>query len=142
LKIIILIFMALVLTVSSTYGASYYCDPSTGSMSNPGTLDEPWSTLQEVFDADKTFSDGDVIYLRAGKHGFPTIKGSHASDVTITRYDDEVPVFDRVEFSSGASHWVLDNVQVHASYAPPDPPILEHPVSPVYNNTFLRYRLL
>jgi len=117
---------------------SYYCNPSGGSMNNPGTLTLPWSTLQAVFIAGKTFADGDVIYLMSGNHGFPTVMGSHTSDVIITRYGSDLPVLDRVDFGSTASHWVLDNIEVYRSTAPPAVPILTHPVFPLYGNSLVR----
>src|SRR5690606_15427910 len=42
-------------------GDTYYVDPTNGSMSNPGTSAQPWSTLEDVFDAGKTFNAGDII---------------------------------------------------------------------------------
>jgi hypothetical protein len=112
-------------------GKAYYVDPIAGSMSNPGTAFAPWSTLQEVFAAGKTFASGDVIYLRSGNHGFPVITGDNAGAVRITRQLGHKPVINRIDFN-GATHWVLDGVEVNTTAAPPAAHPLEHPVFPVY----------
>ena len=118
-------------------GTDYYVDPIAGSMSNPGTAAAPWSTFQEVIAAGKRFAAGDVIYLRSGDHGFPVITGDNAGDVTITKQAGHEPVINRIDFI-GATHWVLDGVEVHTNAAPPVAHPLEHPVFPVYDSTLVR----
>jgi hypothetical protein len=122
---------------SPSFRTAYYVDPFCGSMSNLGTAAAPWSTLQEVFAAGKTFVEGDVIYLRSGNHGFPVITGDNAGDVTITKQAGHEPVINRIDFI-GATHWVLDGVEVHTTAALPAAHPLTHPVFPVYENTLLR----
>jgi Chitobiase/beta-hexosaminidase C-terminal domain/Right handed beta helix region len=120
-----------------TLGTTYYVDPIAGSMNYPGTAAAPWSTLQEVFAARKTFVAGDVIYLRSGNHGFPVITGDNTGDVTIIKQAGHEPVINRIDFI-GATHWVLDGVEVHTTAAPPAAHPLTHPVFPVYENTLVR----
>lgn len=115
----------------------YYVDPATGSMSNPGTYAQPWSTLQAVFAAGKTFVAGDVIYLRNGNHGFPVISRDNTGTVTITKQSGQDPIINRLDFN-GATRWTVDGVKIFTSAAPPDPVPLVHPVYPVYNDTLLR----
>jgi parallel beta-helix repeat protein len=119
------------------YATDYYCNPATGSMSNTGTLVSPWSTLQAVMAAGKTFSAGDVIYLMNGNHGFPVINKSNTASVTITRYTGHNPIINRIDFI-GASRWVIDKVTIFTTAAPPEAPVLQHPVYPKYNNTLVR----
>src|SRR5688572_7588524 len=52
-------------TASAT---TYHVDPASGQMSNPGSAAQPWSTLEAVFAANKTFAAGDVILLKSGYH--------------------------------------------------------------------------
>lgn len=107
-----LALFAFVLAFSSTaHAASYYVDPATGNMTNPGTSALPWSTLQAVFTANKTFAAGDIIYLRSGYHGFPTIKGNNTGIVTIQPDTGAAPKLRTVDFN-GATNWVLSGVDI------------------------------
>ncbi|MDD5261993.1 MAG: choice-of-anchor Q domain-containing protein [Methylacidiphilales bacterium] len=91
----------------------YYCDPVTGSMSNPGTSASPWSTLEAVFTANKTFVAGDVINLRTGYHGFPSIKGNNSGDVTIQAQNGNTPTVKKITASyNAASHWVISGLTI------------------------------
>ena len=46
-------------------GQAFYVAPN-GSDGNPGTIDQPWQTLQKAFDA---LQPGQIAYLRAGTYG-------------------------------------------------------------------------
>ena len=97
---------------AATVGGAYYCDPINGSMSNDGTSEATaWSTLEAVFLANKTFADGDVIYLMNGSHGSSQIKSSNTDYVTITAYTGHNPIVAKILFSSGASYWKVDNLR-------------------------------
>lgn len=122
---------------SASAPPGYYVDPATGSMSNPGTYAAPWSTLQAVFAAGKTFVSGDVIYLRSGNHGFPVITSDNTGNVTISKQSGHDPIVNRIDFN-GATRWVVDGVKIFTSAAPPDPVPLVHPVYPVYNDSLVR----
>jgi len=89
----------------------YYVDPSTGSMSNPGTSAQPWSTLEAVFSGGKTFQDGDTILLRNGHHGYPTVTGNHSVDVTIMPDTGHAPTLRKILFDD-ASHWILSDMEI------------------------------
>lgn len=91
--------------------ASYYVDPATGSMANPGSSASPWSTLEAVFDANKTFVAGDVIYLRNGYHGDPTVKGNPTGTVTITAQSGHAPGVRSLEFYN-ASRWTVTKLAI------------------------------
>ena len=75
---------AVVLLAAPAAGAAtYHVNPATGSMSNAGTASQPWSTLEAVFAANKTFASGDEILLYTGYHGAPIVKGNNSGTVRI-----------------------------------------------------------
>jgi len=97
--------------------ASYYVDPATGSMSNPGTSASPWSTLEAVFTAKKTFAAGDVIYLRSGYHGAPYIKGYNS--LTIQPDTGANPELKTLVINS-SSQMVISGLDICPANAAPD----------------------
>ena len=93
------------------HAMDYYVDPATGSMSNPGSAASPWSTLQAVFAANKTFAAGDVIHLRSGYHGTPEVKGTNAGYVTIQPDGTAVPTAKKLVVKSG-SRWIISGLDI------------------------------
>jgi hypothetical protein len=73
-------------------GQAFYVSSSTGSDANPGTIDQPWQTLQKAFDA---LQPGQIAYLRAGTYGaFCTASkfrraGTAAAPITVQGYPGE-----------------------------------------------------
>lgn len=108
---LILILLVLFCDLSTGYCTNYYCDPVTGSMANNGTFASPWSSLQNVFNANKTFVAGDTIFLRTGSHGFVTVKGVNSGNVVIMPQQGESPIIDRMKVSGAiatpAAFWKL-----------------------------------
>jgi hypothetical protein len=102
----------------SSRAVGYYCDPVTGSMSNNGSSSSPWSTLEAVFAANKTFNSGDVINLRTGFHGAPTIKGINSSNVVIQPEPGNVPTLSRLK-TLGASNWSISGLTISPELASP-----------------------
>lgn len=100
------------LTGVPMYSADYYCDPAAGGMSNPGTSSSPWSTLEAVFSANKTFVAGDVIHLRNGHHGHPTIKGANSGTVTIKAQTGHSPSVKKITAQSPASRWLISGLRI------------------------------
>ena len=99
-------------------GQDYYCDPMAGLPTNPGTADQPWRRLEEVFAAGKTFSDGDIIHLRSGNHGSPVVKGGIAAgERRIISDPEQTPVLGTLRFADGATHWKVDGVLVSPAEA-------------------------
>ncbi len=90
---------------------TYYADPAGGSMSNAGSAAQPWSTLEAVFAANKTFAPGDIILLRSGYHGFPSVKGNNAGVVTIQPESGAVPKLRKLIVRSG-SNWVISGLDI------------------------------
>jgi hypothetical protein len=104
-------------TIPPYFGPDYYVDPELGSMEGNGSLERPWSTLQEVFEADITFEPGDIIYLRSGLHGIPHIDGMNEDYVYIMPDEDAEPRMIRLRFASTSSHWDVTGVEVSPSFA-------------------------
>jgi parallel beta-helix repeat protein len=107
-----IIVLPLVLAAPCLYATDYYVDPATGNMANPGTSASPWSTLQAVFAANKTFLPGDRVLLRNGYHGQVIIKGKPAAPgVTIEPQSGHSPGLGTVDFSN-ASRWTLKGLKI------------------------------
>lgn len=106
----------LVVTTTTAPTNTFYVDPATGSMTNPGTASQPWSTLEAVFAAGKTFTGGATIYLRTGYHGAPTIAGNNTSNVTIRAESGHTPRARKVTFAN-ASRWVLRDLDISPLHA-------------------------
>lgn len=112
-------------------GKTFYVDPAVGSMSNDGSLEAPWSTLQEVFEQnliqhyryketpykkgsekvvvnpDAPVKGGDEIILFSGDHGsVRTGKGGfymgEGKFLTIKSGDSSRPVISNIEIESGS----------------------------------------
>ena len=102
---------ALCLAAPAVQAATYHVNPATGSMSNPGTASQPWSTLEAVFTANKTFAPGDEILLYSGYHGAPTVKGNNSATVTIRPASGAAPKLMRMSVNS-ASRWDIAGLDI------------------------------
>ena len=89
----------------------YYVDPAAGSMANSGSSVSPWSTLEAVFAANKTFLPGDVLQLRSGFHGLPQIKGTNAAVVSIVPSVGAHPTLRRLVVKN-AARWVIFGLDI------------------------------
>ena len=101
----------LILAATAATAANYYVDPATGKMSNNGTSTAPWSTLEAVFSASKTFAAGDILYLRNGYHGAPQIRGVNSGTVTIQPQPGHVPTLKKVD-TYNASNWTISGLDI------------------------------
>ncbi len=102
------IFLFFFLNAGAT---GFYCDPVNGSMANEGTKASPWSTLQAVFEAHKSFTAGDTIYLKKGDHGRPYLYGRNNDYVVITNYANDTAILESIRFSS-ASYWEVEGLHI------------------------------
>ena len=93
------------------WSATFHVNPASGSMSNPGTAAEPWSTLEAVFDANKTFAAGDEILLYSGYHGAPTVKGDNSATVRIRPAIGATPKLKNLIVRSG-SRWEISGLDI------------------------------
>ncbi|MFA6286495.1 MAG: right-handed parallel beta-helix repeat-containing protein [Opitutaceae bacterium] len=110
------LFLLLGFAATTATATSYYVDPATGSMSNPGTSQLPWSTLEAVFNAGKPFVAGDVIYLRNGYHGAPMVRGFNTGTVTIQPQSGHTPKLKYLD-TLNASHWTISDLDISPFYA-------------------------
>ena len=90
----VLVLLLLNLTLS---GATYYVSPS-GSDSNPGTISQPFFTLNKAW---TVVGAGDIIYMRGGTYNYGATgttlsgkNGSAGSPISILAYPGEYPVID------------------------------------------------
>jgi parallel beta-helix repeat protein len=100
------------------WAASYCVDPASGSAANPGTMERPWRTLEEVFSQDKKFEAGDVVYLRGGHHGAITVRGLNDDYVTITSLEGHNPIASSVRFNN-ARFWRVKSLTITPEFSKP-----------------------
>jgi uncharacterized repeat protein (TIGR02059 family) len=92
-NLVILVFLCVNLTIS---GATYYVSPS-GSDSNPGTIGQPFFTLNKAWNY---VSAGDIIYMRGGTYNYTTTQSLTSKDgtsgnlISISAYPGEHPIID------------------------------------------------
>ena len=74
---------------ASAAGSTYYVSTS-GSNSNPGTLAQPWKTIQK---AANTVTQGDTVYIRGGTYNekitFSNVQGTSSSWIKFAPYNSE-----------------------------------------------------
>ena len=68
----------------------YVAPPPSGNDGNPGTLAQPWATLQQAAD---TVGPGDTVQVRAGNYvgGYFETSGTAALPITLEAYPGESP---------------------------------------------------
>lgn len=117
MKLKSLVFTIFIIS-KTIFAAEYYCDPVNGSISNDGSKNSPWSTLEAVFIANKTFQAGDIIYLLEGYHGNPNIIGNNTDYITIINYQNSKPKLSRITFgvANSTSKWILDGIIIGAEF--------------------------
>ena len=72
---------------------AYYVAP-TGNDANPGTIDQPWRTIQK---AAQTLLAGETVYIRAGTYQervLPQHSGSPGNEITYAAYPGETATID------------------------------------------------
>lgn len=95
-------------------GHAFYVSSSTGSDANPGTMNQPWQTLQKAFDA---LHPGQIAYLRAGTYGALCSEskfkgaGTPTAPITVQGYPGERAVL-HGQIRLEGSYFRLSNVIV------------------------------
>lgn len=98
--------------------ATYVVDPKVGSMTAPGGPDAPWSTLEAVFATPRTWRAGDVIVLRDGDHGRPTVSGMIAGGTVEIRAEaGHAPRLAALAFK-GAANWIVTGLTLTPEGSP------------------------
>ena len=139
---IILILLKNILHVTVVTAADFYVDPVNGSMQGDGSAERPWSTLEEVWNANKIHTQvwstpytttstlldkntqapvkpGDTIYLLSGYHGDVQIVGAVNNDtITVKAVSGASPKLKRLLIRS-ASNWIFEGLSISPSHAEP-----------------------
>ncbi len=121
------------LTLVSARGASFYCDPATGSPQGDGSAARPWRTIEEVLQArliqlcdrrgkpanpDAPVKPGDTVLLRSGWHGVIRIaNGYNEQPITIAADRGHTPQVGWIEIGEGRK-WRVKGLTVSPSLAP------------------------
>lgn len=110
----ILIFLVTVFSLSAT---NYYCDPKNGKISNDGSKEHPWSSLQTVLEQKKTFVGGDNVFLFSGNQGNVSIVGENESYVTIKAVDAQTPVLKSLAIGveAPATRWRISGLTIEGT---------------------------
>ncbi len=92
------------------WGTTYYVDPEHGRPDNPGTLELPLQSLQEVTGGKAALKAGDRIILRGGNYGAVTLRGENEGVVTIENYPGEHPTLSRLR-TGKARNWHFKGIE-------------------------------
>lgn len=138
---IMLLCIGLCLVSLEAKAAEFYVDPVNGTAAGEGSVERPWRTIQEVFDAGLVESQqwnqhpyseqsklvvknpgapmrgGDTIWLRSGFHGDLLIDEYYNPDgITIAADEDHAPCLSSLRIRSG-SHWIIRGLTISAEFA-------------------------
>lgn len=113
------LFLSLLLIAAPLSAATYYiAPPPAGDNAHPGTLAEPWATLQR---AASVLNPGDIVYVRNGNYagGHFTRSGTVDEPITLAAFPGENPVInannpvtiDGINLE-GASHMIVEGFTV------------------------------
>jgi hypothetical protein len=130
-KPLLLVFSVLfsISAYSLAQAATYYVAP-TGNNTNPGTISQPFGTLQKAHDI---ANPGDTIYMRGGTYQFSVAQtltkgGSSGSPFNLFNYPGETPILDGINMTlqagmqndyslvlNGANWWHVKGIEVERS---------------------------
>lgn len=89
---------------------NYYCNPVTGNISNNGSINNPWSTMKAVFDANIVFEPSDTLFLYSGSHGEVEMTGSNNNYVVIKAIEGETPILQSLHITN--PYWKFEGLHV------------------------------
>jgi len=98
---------------SLAQAATYYVAP-TGNNANPGTIGQPFATLQKAQDV---ANPGDTIYMRGGTYTLTsyvniTKSGSAGNVINVLNYPAEIPILDGINLTNDS----FPNIRLSGSY--------------------------
>ena len=114
-------------TIETSQTNTYYVSPVSGSDSNPGSIVQPWKTVQHAVDS---VVPGDTIYLREGVYEeqvIITTSGLSDLPITLTSYFGETATIDgrknystcdydkespAISSSGNVSYWIIQNLNI------------------------------
>ena len=86
--------LIIVVSISGLYGTEYYVS-FDGNDKNPGTLINPFRTIQKAV---KSVKSGDICYIRGGRYDesikIDNLKGKKRKPIIFTAYKDEKVILD------------------------------------------------
>lgn len=125
--------LPLISILATGHGATFYCDPASGSPRGDGTIERPWRTIEEVLSAgrirlcdrngkaanpDAPVKPGDTVLLRSGWHGVIRIRrGYNDRPITIAADKGHAPEVGWIEIGQGRK-WLVKGLTVSPSLAP------------------------
>ena len=113
-----LVLAALILPLPALPATYYVAEPPSGDDANPGTIAQPWATLQH---AAGELAPGDLLLIRGGNYAgmHLTTSGTAGNPITISGFDGETAVVDADNPTTddginleGASHVIVENLRV------------------------------
>ncbi|MDM8551537.1 right-handed parallel beta-helix repeat-containing protein [Desulfobacterales bacterium HSG2] len=108
----ILTALQIILTAFNLAHADYYV-ATNGSDTNPGTLAQPWKTVQKAAD---TAGPGTTVYVREGTYNEQVtinVSGTELGGYIILRnYEGETPVLDGEGFTEGPAFLIEDQSRI------------------------------
>jgi len=135
-------FILFVLSQLSVLAEVFYVDPVNGNSNGDGSVENPWKTLEEVFDNNlietripisfpyiegielvaknegAPIKSGDTISLLSGYHGeVDFTSGYNEEEITIEAKAGHSPRLGRISLRA-AGGWILRGLTVSASFAP------------------------
>lgn len=112
LSIFVLIFLLPAIASAATYYVS-----TTGNDANPGTIDQPFKTLQK---AANTVHAGDTLYIRGGRYyegaSFFLQNGTETAPITVTAYPGERVILDGNNYTIPAKESGSCLIMVYGSW--------------------------
>lgn len=118
---LLLVFMCVMFPQSNVQAAAgtYYVS-TTGSDSNPGSIDKPWRTIQYAVNRANA---GDTIYIRGGYYGesvYIQRSGANGSPITVSAYNGESVEINggsniAIYTWSGQSYWTFENLTIKSN---------------------------
>jgi len=112
-SVIILLTLGPAHPVAEAAGDNTYYVATNGNDSNPGTLSQPWRTIQHAVD---TVSAGDTIVVREGTYHESvnfSVSGQEGSPIMLTAHQDELVIIDGGEYpalgdQTSTQHWTIE----------------------------------
>jgi len=103
--------LAIFLFAQTALAMTFYVS-TTGNNSNPGTIEEPWRTIQH---AANSVAAGDIVYVREGEYNeivsIPASGSSSGGYITFSSYPGELAKIDGTGLSIPEGQWGLVTIE-------------------------------
>lgn len=135
MKMIFIIFFSTLLFQNIIEAKTYYLDPVKGHISNEGTLESPWPSLEEVIAANMiksyaynlpyteasdlieknpsgVITGGDTLLLQEGMHGTLFLRNYHNLENILIRGDDDHQAIIKSIHLQSCSKWIFEGLEI------------------------------